>query len=135
MIVKLESLVALGRAHAGICEQLAWLALESFERTQRMNLDAFESFWARRPVEAEDAAEIDAPAIPSDVAAAALREHWTRAHDTAVCLSQEFGRLADEYADDLMAGCAAPDAAVPEAPVRSRRPRTPRIATAMVNNA
>jgi hypothetical protein len=46
MTLKLKPLAALGRAHAGFCEQLAWFALESFERAHR--LSASGSFGQRR---------------------------------------------------------------------------------------
>lgn len=136
MTVTLESLAALGRAHVGLVEQLAWFALESFERAHRLNMDAVESFWTRRIAEAKVAAGIDAPAIPRDVTAAALLEHWTRTNETAAYLCQEFGRLAGEYADDLkkVAG-AAPDAAALDAPVRSGRARAARTAAAALAKA
>jgi hypothetical protein len=136
MTVKLESLAALGHAHVGFCEQLAWFALESFERAHRLNMDAFESFWARRIAETKVAAGIGAPSFPRDVTAAALLEHWTRTNETAVYLCQEFGRLAGEYADGLKsAASATADAAAPDAPVRSGRARAPRAAEAALANA
>lgn len=136
MTVNLESLVALGRAHVGFCEQLAWFALESFERAHRLNMDACESFWARRIAEAKIAAGIGAPSIPRDVTAAALLEHWTRTSETAAYLWQEFGRLAGEYADGLEgAASATAGAAAPDAPVRSGRARGPTAAEAALANA
>jgi hypothetical protein len=136
MTVRLESLAALGRAHVRFCEQLAWYALESFERAHRLNMDALESFWARRIAEARVAAGIGAPSIPRDVTVAALLEHWTRTSETAAYLCQEFGRLAGEYADGLnSAASATADAAAPDAPVRSGRAGAPKAAEAALANA
>jgi hypothetical protein len=136
MTVKFESLAALGRAHVGFCEQLAWFALESFERAHRLNMDAFESFWARRMAEAKVAAGIGAPSVPRDVTAAALLEHWTRMNEVAAYLCQELGRLAGEYADDLKnAARAASDAAVTDAPVRSGRAKAPKVGDSALANA
>lgn len=112
MVVGYEPLGALGRAHLGFCEQLARLALESFERTHRINLDAYKAFWERRIAETSFAAGSAPPAMPGDATATAFLEHWARVNETASYLCQEFGRLASEYAEDVKnAVSAAPDAA------------------------
>ncbi|MFO1363564.1 MAG: hypothetical protein U1F45_13985 [Burkholderiales bacterium] len=126
MPLMMESLTALGRAHVGFCEQLAWFALESCERAHRLNMDAFESFWARRMAEARAAVGAEAAPASGSTAADALIAHWTRMSESASYLCQEFGRMAAEYADGLKAAAsAAPDDAVPAAPNQGRRAQAP----------
>ena len=100
MKVSYASITALGRAQVALCEQLAWLALESFERAHRMNMDAFESFWERRIGEAKAATGIE-PARPRLAPTPALWEQWIRINETAAYLNCEFGRVAREYAGEL----------------------------------
>jgi len=122
MTVRFEPLAALGRAHVGFCEQLAWFALESFERAHRLNMDAFEAFWERRIAEARLAAGMTARPIPSGATGAAFVEHWTRMNETASYLCREFGRLTAEYAEDLKNTMPpGSDASAPDAPVRGER--------------
>lgn len=112
MTVGYEPLAALGRAHLGFCEQFARLALESFERAQRINLDAYKAFWAPRIAQTHLAAGDASPTMPGGAAASAFLEHWTRVNETASYLCEEFGRLAAEYAGEARnAASAAPDAA------------------------
>lgn len=112
MVVGYESLSTLGRAHLGFCEQLARLALESFERTHRINLDAYKAFWERRIAETNFAVGNAPQATLGDAPAPASLAHWMQVSETASYLWQEFGRLASEYAEDVKnAVSAAPDAA------------------------
>lgn len=94
------SMTALGRAQVALCEQLAWLALESFERAHRMNMDALESFWERRIGEAKAVTGIE-PARLRFAPTPALLEQWIRIGDTAAYLNGEFGRVACEYVGEL----------------------------------
>lgn len=127
MTVRIESLAALGRANVRCCEQFAAFALECFERTHRLNMDAFEGFLERRIGEAKLAAGITAPPIASAAATAALLTHWTRMNDTASYLWQEFGRLAADYADELKnAVPAASDAPAPDVAPRADRAKPPK---------
>lgn len=136
MIVRYEPLAALGRVHAGLCEGLAWFALESFERAHRMNMDAFEAVWEWRIAEAKLAAGITASPIRSGASAAALLEHWTRMSDTTAHLCQEFWRLTAEYADDLnITAPAAADAPTSDAPARADWARARKATEGALANA
>lgn len=113
--------MSFGRANVALCEQLAWLALESLERAHRLNMDALEAFWERRISEAKAAAGMETLAIAHRSPAAAMLLHWAHASETVMYLSQEFGRLAAEYVAQMRNAVLA----VPAPPDRRLAAPTP----------